>query len=165
MDSRLLPLPFNSQLDFNVRSITVAVTTYFILCQTLRYARKWYLWVQYPYKDRTSFGKMTATHAYEIQRVLFRCEFPLTMGLSLGFALFRTYGIPSISKLLVQTRQLSDKKYAPKVRTCIAPANGAESILYQCLLPCRGLWIPACSSQSSSRMRQRTQGRLKPFRG
>jgi hypothetical protein len=58
---------------------------------------------------------MTNTHAFEIQKRLFGYEFPYIMEKSLGFALFKTYGIPSISKLLNQTRQLGDKRYAPKV--------------------------------------------------
>ena len=58
---------------------------------------------------------MTTTDAQEIQWDLYQLEFPFTTQKSLEFALFRTYGIPTISKLLVQTKQLSDRKHAPKV--------------------------------------------------
>ncbi|OGE56794.1 hypothetical protein PENARI_c002G07981 [Penicillium arizonense] len=57
---------------------------------------------------------MTNDHAYEIQRDIFQLEFPYTAAKALGYALFRTYGIPSISKLLAQTRQLSDPANAGK---------------------------------------------------
>lgn len=73
------------------------------------------MWAIYPYKDRQAFAKMTTNHAFEIQKRLLEYEFPFIIQQSLGFALFRTYGIPTISKLLVQTRQLSDGRYAPKV--------------------------------------------------
>ena len=123
MVSLLSPLLLNFHVEFNTRNVVLASATYLLLCQALRYSRKWYLWARYPYKDRISFAKMTANHAYEIQRTLFTCEFPFTMALSLSFALFRTYGIPSISKLLVQTKQLSDRKCTPKVRACTTRAN------------------------------------------
>lgn len=70
---------------------------------------------QYPYKDRASFAKMTMADAQDIQWYLYQVEFPFTTQKALEFALFRTYGIPTVSKLLVQTKQLSDKKNAPKV--------------------------------------------------
>ncbi|KAK4995191.1 hypothetical protein LTR66_004942 [Elasticomyces elasticus] len=57
---------------------------------------------------------MTNDDAYVIQRHLFELEFPFTTSKALQFALFRTYGIPSISKLLVQTTQLSHKATASK---------------------------------------------------
>jgi len=117
------PLLPNFHIEFSTRNVILASATYLFLCQALRYSRKWYLWARYPYKDRDSFAKMTANHAYEIQHALFTYEFPFTMALSLSFALFRTYGIPSISKLLVQTKQLGDKKNTSKVRACATPTN------------------------------------------
>ena len=57
---------------------------------------------------------MTNEDAYLIQQGIGELEFPFTFEKSLQFALFRTYGIPSISKLLVQTSQFSEKSTASK---------------------------------------------------
>ncbi|KAH8645366.1 hypothetical protein BX600DRAFT_504261 [Xylariales sp. PMI_506] len=50
---------------------------------------------------------MTLGEASRIQRQLAELEFPRTFQRSLGFAILKTYGIPSISRLLVATSQLS----------------------------------------------------------
>ena len=57
---------------------------------------------------------MTNEDAFYIQRYLSELEFPFTIEKALQFALFRTYGIPSISKLLVETRQFSEPATATK---------------------------------------------------
>lgn len=70
--------------------------------------------VEHPYPTRTSFASMTNEDAYLIQLDIAELEFPFTFEKSLQFALFRTYGIPTISKLLVQTSQLSEESTATK---------------------------------------------------
>ncbi|KAL8929775.1 MAG: hypothetical protein Q9208_000919 [Pyrenodesmia sp. 3 TL-2023] len=57
---------------------------------------------------------MTDDDAFEIQKIIAEFEFPFTFTKALQFALFRTYGIPSISKLLAATSQLSDAATASK---------------------------------------------------
>ena len=57
---------------------------------------------------------MTNEDAFRIQQGLSELEFPFTFEKSLQFALFRTYGIPTVSKLLVQTGQLSEASTASK---------------------------------------------------
>ncbi|KAL8722537.1 MAG: hypothetical protein Q9225_001005 [Loekoesia sp. 1 TL-2023] len=57
---------------------------------------------------------MTDDDAFEIQINIAQLEFPFTFTKALQFALFRTYGIPSISKLLVATSQLSNIATATK---------------------------------------------------
>lgn len=69
---------------------------------------------KYPYPTRSSFAAMTNEDAYKIQLELVEIEFPFTFEKSLQFALFRTYGIPTISKLLVQTSQFSEESTATK---------------------------------------------------
>lgn len=69
---------------------------------------------QYPYKTPESFANMTADDAYEIAKYTFSLEFPFTTEKAAQFALFRTYGIPSISKLLCETKQLSEPATASK---------------------------------------------------
>lgn len=66
------------------------------------------------YTTRSSFAEMTNDDAYSIQRDISELEFPFTFEKSLQFALFRTYGIPTISKLLVQTSQFSESNTATK---------------------------------------------------
>jgi hypothetical protein len=57
---------------------------------------------------------MTVEDAHAIQLALPELEFPKTFSISVFFALFKTYGIPSISKLLVATGQLSSPETASK---------------------------------------------------
>ncbi|OMP88134.1 hypothetical protein BK809_0002891 [Diplodia seriata] len=87
---------------------------YTLLCQALRFRRLRKMRSKYRYKTRGDMARMTNQEAQEIQKELIQCEFPFTMNKALQFALFRTYGIPSISKLLVQTQQLSKKEHAAR---------------------------------------------------
>jgi hypothetical protein len=57
---------------------------------------------------------MTLADAHAIQLALPELEFPETFSISIFFALFKTYGIPSISRLLVATGQLSTPDTASK---------------------------------------------------
>ncbi|MCJ1435824.1 hypothetical protein MMC27_005200 [Xylographa pallens] len=57
---------------------------------------------------------MTLEDASAIQCELVELEFPMTFLKALEFALFKTYGIPAISGLLVQTKQLTDPALVPK---------------------------------------------------
>lgn len=66
------------------------------------------------YANRRSFSSMTNDDAFQIQRDILELEFPFTFEKALQFALFRTYGIPTVSKLLVGTSQLSSADSAPK---------------------------------------------------
>lgn len=99
------------------------------LCRALRYLRRDRKHAQLPYKTREDFKTMTAEDAWQITRYIQSLEFPWMSGKSLAFALFkyvsrfpclqysthtttRTYGIPSISKLLCETQQLGKVEYA-----------------------------------------------------
>jgi hypothetical protein len=103
------------------------LVAYIALCRSLRYRRRDQKHAEYPYKTREDFKKMTAEHAWEITKYVQGLEFPWTSGKALAFALFkwaalltlrdrsnrgRTYGIPSISKLLCETQQLGKVDYA-----------------------------------------------------
>ncbi|KAJ6014657.1 hypothetical protein N7540_009248 [Penicillium herquei] len=57
---------------------------------------------------------MTLEDAFEIQSSLAELEFPFTFSTSIFFALFKTYGIPSISKLLVATGELANPTSSSK---------------------------------------------------
>ncbi|CAA9957301.1 hypothetical protein PTMSG1_00909 [Pyrenophora teres f. maculata] len=66
------------------------------------------------YPDRPSWARITLQDAHSIQLALAELEFPTVFSISVFFALFKTYGIPSISKLLVATGQLSASETASK---------------------------------------------------
>lgn len=57
---------------------------------------------------------MNLQDAHSMQLALAELEFPTVFSVSVFFALFKTYGIPSISKLLVATGQLSAPETASK---------------------------------------------------
>ncbi|KAL8694631.1 MAG: hypothetical protein Q9218_000726 [Villophora microphyllina] len=63
---------------------------------------------KYGYAKRQSLSKMTVNDAQSILTELIELEFPSTFQKSVFFALFKTYGIPSISSLLVATGQFGD---------------------------------------------------------
>ncbi|KUL87981.1 hypothetical protein ZTR_03962 [Talaromyces verruculosus] len=88
-----------------------------IVQQRLRYARMRYLMRKYPFKTRESYRFMTDQQAFEIQKAILQLEFPFMALKSLQFAVFRTYGIPTISSLLAKTTEFSNtatafKRYA-----------------------------------------------------
>lgn len=61
-----------------------------------------------------SFSKMTVDDAFAVHDELVHREFPLVFSTATMFALFKTYGIPSISGLLLATGQLCNGATAPK---------------------------------------------------
>ena len=95
-------------------TILCAIVVYPIITILLRHDRRRRTLQRYPYHDRSTFASMTDNDAQGIVRTLSQLEFPFTFEKSLQFALFKTYGIPSVSKLLVATSQLSDPATASK---------------------------------------------------
>ncbi|KAI4164667.1 MAG: hypothetical protein LQ342_001641 [Letrouitia transgressa] len=87
---------------------------YPLLATFLRHDKLRSMLETFPYTSRRTFADMTDTDAFEIQLVLAELEFPFTFEKALQFALFRTYGIPSVSKLLVSTAQFSSAATASK---------------------------------------------------
>lgn len=81
----------------------------FLRLHRLRSSRK-----VFPYTNRTTFSSMTNDDAFRIQQNLVELEFPFTFEKALQFALFRTYGIPTVSQLLVGTSEFSTADKAPK---------------------------------------------------
>lgn len=69
------------------------------------------------YNYSANLSAITLDHAQQIQLYLFELEFPFIAQKALEFALFRTYGIPSISGLLMHTKQLSTKAHSSKRMT------------------------------------------------
>jgi hypothetical protein len=64
--------------------------------------------------DPLDYPKLSADQAQDVLKDLVEMEFPKLMGFSIVFALFKTYGIPSVSSLLVSTGELSGSETASK---------------------------------------------------
>ncbi|EXJ77408.1 hypothetical protein A1O3_09634 [Capronia epimyces CBS 606.96] len=92
------------------------LVAYPLLCRALRFRRIRALQAKYKYGSpaHPSFEGMTADEAHDIVQVVHDFEFPALFDKGLQFALFRTYGIPTISDLLVKTGQLSMSKNVPR---------------------------------------------------
>jgi hypothetical protein len=105
-----------------------ALAGYGALCTALRYQRRDRKHTEMPYKTREDFKNMTGEDAWMILKYIISLEFPFLSEKAFSFALFkyvlldnidvfsylriRTYGIPSISKLLCETQQLGKAEYA-----------------------------------------------------
>lgn len=87
---------------------------YPLICALLRNDRLRTSLETFPYTTRRSFASMTDNDAMQIQLDLSQLEFPFLFEKSLQFALFRSYGIPTVSKLLVATSQFTEPSTACK---------------------------------------------------
>ena len=85
---------------------------YVVLVHILRYRRR--SSVLNLYKRNCALSSMSIMTAQQIYVKLVDMEFPFTFMKAIQFALFRTYGIPTISKLLVKTTLLSSPASAPQ---------------------------------------------------
>ncbi|KAL8848862.1 MAG: hypothetical protein Q9221_006158 [Calogaya cf. arnoldii] len=93
-----------------------AIIGYLFLVHPLRYARlRSVVHQTNKFSQKHAMDVLTAFH---IHNYLIELEFPFTFSAATTFALFKSYGIPSILSLLVQTNQLagpplvSSKRYA-----------------------------------------------------
>ncbi|CAH0018899.1 unnamed protein product [Clonostachys rhizophaga] len=87
---------------------------YLLLVRALRFRRENAAKRKFKFTDRASLARMTSAEAQLILKYLATLEMPQLQFLSLQFGLFKTYGVESISKLLVATRNLADPKNSPK---------------------------------------------------
>ncbi|KAL0929655.1 uncharacterized protein CTRU02_215297 [Colletotrichum truncatum] len=85
-----------------------------VLCASLRFRRINNLQKRLGYTDRASLARMTNNDAHVIIRNMIEFEFPKFYTLALQFGLFKTYGISTISKLIVATKNLADPHNSPK---------------------------------------------------
>ena len=92
--------------------LPLILISYPLLVRFLRYRRA--NAISRPFPTRASLAFMTPEQATQIQRSLSELEFPFLFEKAVQFALFRTYGIPSISSLLYATRQLGSPENACK---------------------------------------------------
>ena len=101
-------------LAFSPYIYLILCLSYLTLVAFFRNQRLRSILLKHHYPTRPSFAAMTNEDAYMIQQSIGELEFPFTFEKALQFALFRTYGIPTISKLLVQTGQFSEESTAAK---------------------------------------------------
>lgn len=85
---------------------------YLLLVRILRYQRISRTNARFP--TRQSLAKMTVKEAQEIVMDIGQYEMPFFQKKGLSFALFRTYGIPTISSLLVETTMFTKPESASK---------------------------------------------------
>ncbi|KAK5030138.1 hypothetical protein LTR13_008451 [Exophiala sideris] len=98
------------------RYLLPAMIAYPFLCSFLRLRRIKALQAKFKYgtPECPSYEGMTVQEAHDIIEPISDLEFPALFEKGLQFALFRTYGIPTISELLVKTTQLAATKNVPK---------------------------------------------------
>ncbi|CAD6438931.1 453779fa-ed3f-4fdf-beaf-caf21e4ec5ff [Sclerotinia trifoliorum] len=108
-----LSSPFHF-LPISTITILIILSTYLLLVHFLRFSRRDSMIRKFGYTNRESFNDMTNTDAQKIIIHLGELEFPSLYKMSMQFGLFKTYGIPAISKLLVDTKQFSSKETASK---------------------------------------------------
>ncbi|KAL8992059.1 MAG: hypothetical protein Q9169_007404 [Polycauliona sp. 2 TL-2023] len=94
--------------------LLTCILIWLVVVRVTRYQRAGELEKKYAPHGRQSFRHLTADDAQEILKTLAELEFPILYGFSMVVALFRTYGIPTISSLLVSTGQLKNKETASK---------------------------------------------------
>jgi hypothetical protein len=86
---------------------STAAITYVFLCAVMRDRQRLAMEKRFGFKHRDSLSRMTVNDAYIIQDWLSAQEFPKVCSAAIFFALFKTYGIPSVSRLLVSTGQFT----------------------------------------------------------
>lgn len=109
---QLLPAWLNSNFTYAL----IGLTAYSCVCQALRFRRIRQFGCKYGFgtPQRPSFSDMTSQESWEILKLVSDAEFPSLFEKALQFALFRTYGIPTIAKLLQRTGQLTESQNVAK---------------------------------------------------
>lgn len=108
-----MPLPNLNEQDW-YSSILLALVVYSSIVRLLRYRRSDALIKKYAPAGQASLQRLTNTEAQAILKDLAELEFPALYGASMVIANIRTYGIPSISSVLVQSGQLGHVDNASK---------------------------------------------------
>ncbi|KAJ7736736.1 hypothetical protein DFH07DRAFT_753360 [Mycena maculata] len=80
---------------------------YLYVVRSLRWKR--YNAIHRKYSAKFHAGKLTPEEAQEVVQLSFTYDYPKLLTSALSFALFKTYAIPTISKLLAETKQLGSQ--------------------------------------------------------
>ncbi|KAF9524241.1 hypothetical protein CPB83DRAFT_861677 [Crepidotus variabilis] len=97
-----------------LRVVLAGLIFWLCLVRALRWRRYYAIHSKYGPKWDNGRGTLSPQEAQSISHVTMNYDMPLLMNYSLAFALFKTYGIPSISKLLLATKQLSTKAFVSR---------------------------------------------------
>ncbi|KAL1742150.1 hypothetical protein HDZ31DRAFT_66260 [Schizophyllum fasciatum] len=92
--------------------VAAVVVAYLGLVRALRWRK--YKQVHRKYSHKVEKGLLTPAEAQEIVQLALGYDMHWLLNQALSFALFKTYGIPSISKLLVATKELSAEQNVAK---------------------------------------------------
>ncbi|KAI2622359.1 hypothetical protein GGR54DRAFT_629910 [Hypoxylon sp. NC1633] len=94
--------------------VVPGVLLYAGVCRALRFRREKAMRRKMGYPDRASLARMTAVEAQHIINFISTWEMPLLQFQALQFGLFKTYGVESISRLLLATGNLTSPLRSPK---------------------------------------------------
>ncbi|KAK6354220.1 hypothetical protein TWF730_008632 [Orbilia blumenaviensis] len=112
----LVDLVLSNAKDIPVIKVlcTSAIVSYLLIVRHFRYRNlnKFLQSVQNECGIVTKSSDLSISHAEQAVKLMGAWDFPRVTRLALQFALFRTYGIPTISSLLWKTRQLSQRSTA-----------------------------------------------------
>ncbi|KAH7162330.1 hypothetical protein B0J13DRAFT_633265 [Dactylonectria estremocensis] len=111
--SQTIP-PSSASLSSWPALLLIGFVSYICLCSLLRFKRIKSTRVRYGYTNRASLARMTNQDAHEIAKSLIYLEFPLFYDFSVRLALFETYTIENIAKLLIAVSDLNKWDALPK---------------------------------------------------
>ncbi|ERT00472.1 hypothetical protein HMPREF1624_03845 [Sporothrix schenckii ATCC 58251] len=96
--------------------VLTCLAVYVAVCRLLRFRRVAAMHRQFDhvYTDRASLAAMTTNDAQAIVATIQQCEFPFMYTLAIEFGIFKTYGIPTISRVVGATRAVTDPLPAAK---------------------------------------------------
>ncbi|KAM3427471.1 hypothetical protein NHJ13734_008965 [Beauveria thailandica] len=100
-------------ISYLVLTVT-GLLVYAVVCSVFRFRRIRKTRAEYGFHNGASLGHMTNEQAHHIVKQLASLEAPTFFDLALRVALFRTYAIENIAKLLVASSDLNRQQHAPK---------------------------------------------------
>ncbi|KIM44280.1 hypothetical protein M413DRAFT_378573 [Hebeloma cylindrosporum] len=95
-------------------AVSGGILFWLALARAFRWRRYNAMHRKYGPKWSNGKGIITPEEAQDIMSVSTRYDMPMLLNYALAFALFKTYGIPSISKLLASTKELKSKETVSK---------------------------------------------------
>lgn len=125
LSSMLEKLSFLTQRAWPIL-LSTSLISYLTLVHFLRYNRVKRTTSRFSHQIRSG---MPLSTAFRIHNSLVELEFPAIFSTATTFALFKAYGIPSISSLLVSTHQLSGPPLASSKRYADTGALLLEAVL------------------------------------
>ncbi len=102
-------------LLFSIQSLGTLFLLYAAACYVLRFRFERRMRQAFPqYTDRASMAAMTSEDAQKILSYIMCSEFPFVYKTSLQFAIVKTYGFETMSRLMVANTTFTNPRTAPK---------------------------------------------------